>query len=169
MKNITIGVFGGENAEILPNLKEKAILLLNSYVKRYDEIEYLFIGKGELSSFLLAEIRKEQEVYGHCGKNIHATFVTENSLTECCCGDQYFDRLEFVQCTGRPIRECGISPLERYVVDRSSEILCYQELWGRELSSLLRYAREQGLTPINLAELNVSDPFHIKEDIPQIW
>lgn len=148
-----------EQPELTVAFKRDTALLVESIMNLLHSVEFLLARRGDLEDHILSVIRKVQVKNGMADKDVCITFVSESPLAVCRWGNVCVDRVEFFQCTGRKSCYQVLSPLHRYMVERSAFVLCCTAARSDALQPLMQYASRIRVPVFNLLKNEEADAF----------
>lgn len=150
----TVSLIFEEQPELTEAFKKNTALLVESIMDLLCSVEFLLAERGELEGYIISVIRKVQIKKRRSKDDVCITFVSETPLTVCSWGDVCVDRVEFFQCTGRESVYWALSPLHRYMIERSRFVICCAVNRPDSRWPLAQYAAQIKVPAFNLQENN---------------
>lgn len=148
----TVSLIFEEQPELTEAFKKNIALLVESIMELLHSVEFLLAERGELEAYIISVIRKVQVKKRMPESDICVTLVSERSLALCCWGDVCVDRVEFFQYIGRESVYWTLSPLHRYMVERSKFVICCAAVSSDYHWPLAQYAAQVKVPAFNLLE-----------------
>ena len=145
----TVSIIIRQQPKLTPRLKEFSDNLIESLISLCGDMEFLFSDTGEFEVHLLSAIDKTRKKEKFSERKVITTLVTEETLAECGKNGFFFDRVAFFIDSDR---ECEISPLYLYTIERSDFFLYYAVRGNKDSEDLVRYVRYNSGLPLNLSD-----------------